>query len=84
MGFASVVQKRTWPRVAVLGLEGVLAVLISWYAGSLSFLPPSELKLRAGDVFPTYALMDQEGELQSVESSALGVSALYIFYRGDW
>ena len=84
LGFASVVHKRTWPKVAVLGLEGALAALVSWYAVSLSFLPPSELTIRSGDVFPTYALVDHEGKLQSVESSALGASALYIFYRGGW
>ncbi len=84
LGIASVVQKRTGPKVAVLGLEGAVAALISWYAVSLSILPPSELKIRAGDAFPAYALVDQEGALHSVESSALGTSALYIFYRGHW
>ena len=84
LGIASVVHKRTWPKVAVLGLEGGLTALVSWYILSLSFLPPHGLTVQAGDSFPAYALVDQEGELHSVESSLLGEAALYIFYRGDW
>ncbi len=81
LGIGSVVRKRTWPKLAVLGLEGALTALVSWYVLSP---PPHELAVRAGDPFPTYALVDQEEVLHSVEASTLGEAALYIFYRGDW
>ena len=84
LGVGSVVRRRTWPKLAVLGLEGALTALVSWYLLSFGFLPPHELAVRAGDPFPAYALMDQEEVLHSVEASTLGEAALYIFYRGDW
>ncbi len=84
LGIGSVVRKRTWPKLAVLGLEGALTALVSWFVLSFGFLPPHELAVRAGDPFPAYALMDQEEVLHSVEASTLGEAALYIFYRGDW
>ncbi len=84
LGVGSVVRRRTWPKVAVLGLEGALTALVSWYVLSFGFVAPHALAVQAGDPFPTYALVDQEEVLHSVEASTLGEAALYIFYRGDW
>ncbi len=84
LGIASVVRKRAWTKFALLALELPLVGLVSWYILAFGYLPPHELATRVGDVFPAYALLDHEGELEEVGASTRREPTLYIFYRGDW
>ena len=84
LGLGSIVQKRAWHKVPVVGLELALTGLLTWYFASFSFLPPHELQVGVGDPFPAYSLPDQDGRVHAVEASAPRGPTLYIFYRGDW
>lgn len=84
LGIASVVHKRAALRISVLCLELPLVGFASWYFLSGSILPAHPLAVTAGDAFPAYALVDQDGRLHRSEVGAAREPALYIFYRGDW
>lgn len=84
LGVVAAALRRRWYRFAVLGLELALTGLVSWYFLVFSFLPDHELAVVAGDPFPAYELVDQDGTLHRVPASTPREPALYVFYRGDW
>ncbi len=83
LGIASLVRARRGYKWAIVPVE-VFFVFLSWYFISLSFLPEHRLALSVGDAFPSYSLVDQDGELHSVQSATGRSPTLFIFYRGDW
>jgi len=84
LGIWSLVRARRWYKWAIVPVEVFFAVLLSWYFISFSFLPEHRLALSVGDAFPSYSLVDQDGELHSVQSATERSPTLFIFYRGDW
>jgi hypothetical protein len=80
----SLMLRRRWYGWLLLGLELLLLGTLTHYFVRGSVLPPSHLKLQAGDAFPSYALEDQDRKLHERISGEPGQAALYIFYRGDW
>jgi hypothetical protein len=83
-GIAAVARDRSPTRVAVVLAELPLVALASWYFLAVSFLPAHDLAVNVGDPFPAYALVDQDGTLESFDPSRPSGPALYVFYRGDW
>ncbi len=83
LGVASLVRARRGYKWAIVPVEVFFAVFLSWSI-SLSFLPEHRLALSVGDAFPSYSLVDQDGELHSVQSATGRSPTLFIFYRGDW
>ena len=83
LGLASLVRARRWYKWAIVPVEVLLAVFLSWSI-SISFLPEHQLALSVGDAFPSYSLVDQDGKLHTVQSATGRSPALFIFYRGDW
>ena len=84
LGVASLVRSRRWYKWLVVPVEVGLAGLLTFFFASMSFLPEHRLALSVGDPFPSYSLVDHDGELRTVEPARTGRAALYIFYRGDW
>lgn len=84
LGIVSLIRKhRFWkylvvvPELAVMGFVSFMFLQASW-------LPAHELDIKIGDAFPSYALLDQDENLQRLQASTPRSSALYIFYRGHW
>ena len=84
LGIWSLVQSRRWYKWVIVPVELLFAAPLIFYFTSASFLPRHELALSVGDPFPSYALVDQDGKLHTVEAATDRLPALYIFYRGDW
>jgi len=84
LGIASLLRRRGLWRGMLVGAEGLLTALVSWYFLWFSFLPAHTLALEVGDPLPSYALVDQDGVLRRMQASTPREPALYIFYRGDW
>jgi len=84
LGIWSLVQARRWYKWVIVPVELLFAALLTFYFTSSSFLPQHQLALSVGDPFPSYALVDQDGTLHTVETATPRSPALYIFYRGDW
>lgn len=81
LGIASIARRRRWYKYPIVGVEVLLAALLSVYFVRLSWLPPHALAVEPGDPFPAYSLLDQD---RRVHSGPSGGPTLYIFYRGDW
>jgi len=84
LGIASGVRRPRWTAWSLVGVELLLLGTFANYFLRTSMLPPSELKLQAGDAFPSYALEDQDRQLHRLASGEPREPALYVFYRGDW
>lgn len=84
LGIWSLVRERRWYKWAIVPVEVLLAGLLTFYFTTASFLPQHGLALSAGDPFPAYSLIDQDGTPHTIEASTDRDPALYIFYRGDW
>jgi len=84
LGVWSLVRARRWYKWAIVPVEVFFAVFLTWYFVSGSILPEHQLALSVGDAFPSYSLVDQDGELHSVQSATERSPTLFIFYRGDW
>ena len=84
LGVASLFRKRRWFHYPVLGIEALVITGLSLYFLQLSYLPDRELRVSAGERFPSYSLVDQDGVVRRHDAGASRSPALYIFYRGDW
>ena len=84
LGVVSLVRKRRLSRWLIVGLQAPVVAFLSIYFLQLSFVPDHRVALKVGDAFPSYALLDQDGALQSLDAGEPREPALYIFYRGDW
>ena len=84
LGVWSLVRARRWYKWVIVPVELLFAGLLTFYFTSFSFLPEHRLALSVGDAFPSYSLLDQDGNDHSVEASTARRPALYVFYRGDW
>jgi hypothetical protein len=84
LGVASVVRKRTLPKLGVLALEIALVAFSSWYLLAGSTHPVHALNVDVGSPFPAYALQDQDEVLHQRAVSEKRAPALYVFYRGHW
>jgi len=84
LGIWSLMRARRWYKWAIVSVELLFAGLLTFYFASSSFLPQHQLALSVGDPFPSYSLVDQDGEVHTVAASTDRPAALYIFYRGDW
>jgi hypothetical protein len=84
LGVWSLVRARRWYKWVIVPVELLFAGLLTFYFTSFSFLPEHRLALSVGDAFPSYSLLDQDGNAHTVQASTARRPALYVFYRGDW
>ena len=84
LGVWSLVRARRWYKWVIVPVELLFAGLLTFYFTSFGLLPEHRLALSVGDAFPSYSLLDQDGNDHTVEASTARRPALYVFYRGDW
>jgi len=84
LGVWSLVRARRWYKWVIVPVELLFAGLLTFYFTSFSFLPEHRLALSVGDAFPSYSLVDQDGNTHTMQASSARRPALYVFYRGDW
>ncbi len=84
LGVASLWRSRGLPRLAVVALELVPVVFVTWYVLVGVLAGASALAIDVGDPFPSYALADQDGVLHERAFGDVRPPALDIFDRGHW
>ena len=84
LGVASLLRGRKLPKLGVLLLEITAVGFFSWYMVLGSAVPAHTLEVEVGDLFPAYALQDQNGVLHERAALEKRPPAVYIFYRGHW
>jgi hypothetical protein len=84
LGIFSLIRKHRFWKYIVVVPELAVVAFVSFMFLQMSWLPAHELDIKVGEAFPSYALLDQDENLQRVQASTARSSALYIFYRGDW
>jgi len=84
LGVVSLWWGRRAPKIAVVALEIVPVVYLTWYL--LMGVPAGAdaIAIDVGEPFPSYALEDQDRVLHGRAEGDARSPALYIFYRGHW